>query len=69
MCSPKLKLGGNGTKRKTCDPGVAILTINYTKKSRNLTKYLVVYFVFVMYLKRGGKEGEEKGKGAVGNFP
>ncbi len=40
----------------------------FYKKSQNLTKYLVVYFVFVMYLKRGGKEGDEKGKRVVGKF-
>ena len=40
----------------------------FYKKSRNLIKYLVVYFVFVLYLKRGGKEGEEKRKGVVGEI-
>ena len=38
----------------------------FYKKSRNLTQYLVVHLIFVMYLKTGGKEGEEKEQGEGG---
>ena len=42
--------------------GLAILLINYTKKSRNVLKYVEVYFVFYV-TEEGWERIEGKGEG------